>query len=146
MSFFLLTFSLIVIASLASTQTFNLKFDHYSITVKDLETSYTFYKEVLHLPEIENKTQKETIRWFSMGEHAELHIIEGNTEEIHMIKRVHMALATHSFDALLSDLDAHDISYSGSRGQHPYSTRPDGIRQVYFQDPDGYWIEVNDVA
>ena len=22
--------------------------------------------------------------------------------------------------------------------------RPDGVKQVYFQDPDGYWIEVND--
>jgi len=22
--------------------------------------------------------------------------------------------------------------------------RPDGIQQIYFQDPDGYWIEVND--
>jgi len=22
--------------------------------------------------------------------------------------------------------------------------RPDGVRQIYFQDPDGYWLEVND--
>ena len=22
--------------------------------------------------------------------------------------------------------------------------RPDGVHQLYFQDPDGYWIEVND--
>jgi catechol 2,3-dioxygenase-like lactoylglutathione lyase family enzyme len=24
------------------------------------------------------------------------------------------------------------------------TTRPDGIKQIYFKDPDGYWIEVND--
>ena len=25
------------------------------------------------------------------------------------------------------------------------SVRGDGIRQIYVQDPDGYWIEVNNV-
>ena len=25
------------------------------------------------------------------------------------------------------------------------SVRGDGVRQIYVQDPDGYWIEVNDV-
>jgi len=24
------------------------------------------------------------------------------------------------------------------------NTRPDGIKQIYLQDPDGYWIEIND--
>ena len=24
-----------------------------------------------------------------------------------------------------------------------FQTRPDGVKQVYFQDPDEYWIEVN---
>ena len=24
--------------------------------------------------------------------------------------------------------------------------RQDGIRQIYFQDPDGHWIEINDAA
>jgi lactoylglutathione lyase len=22
--------------------------------------------------------------------------------------------------------------------------RVDGVKQIYFQDPDGYWIEIND--
>ncbi len=24
------------------------------------------------------------------------------------------------------------------------TARPDGFRQIYVQDPDGYWIEIND--
>ena len=24
--------------------------------------------------------------------------------------------------------------------------RPDGIQQIYFRDPDGYWIEMNDAG
>lgn len=23
-------------------------------------------------------------------------------------------------------------------------TRPDGVNQMFFRDPDGYWIEIND--
>ena len=26
------------------------------------------------------------------------------------------------------------------------NVRPDGVTQIYFQDPDGYWIEVNDAV
>jgi len=25
------------------------------------------------------------------------------------------------------------------------TTRPDGVHQIWFQDPDGYWLEINDV-
>ena len=28
----------------------------------------------------------------------------------------------------------------------PITTRPDGVKQLYVQDPDGYWIEINDSA
>ena len=31
---------------------------------------------------------------------------------------------------------------AGERGR--LHTRADGIRSVYLQDPDGYWIEVNE--
>jgi lactoylglutathione lyase len=24
------------------------------------------------------------------------------------------------------------------------SSRVDGVKQIWFQDPDGYWIEIND--
>jgi lactoylglutathione lyase len=25
-----------------------------------------------------------------------------------------------------------------------FTSRVDGVKQIYFKDPDGYWIEVND--
>jgi len=42
-------------------------------------------------------------------------------------------------------LDELKIKYSDWL-EAPYKVhiRKDGIRQIYFQDPDGYWIEVND--
>ena len=37
------------------------------------------------------------------------------------------------------------VRYVNFKGEErKMTTRPDGVKQVYFQDPDGYWIEVND--
>jgi lactoylglutathione lyase len=33
-------------------------------------------------------------------------------------------------------------SWKGEAGQ--FTPRPDGVKQVYLQDPDGFWLEVND--
>jgi catechol 2,3-dioxygenase-like lactoylglutathione lyase family enzyme len=42
-------------------------------------------------------------------------------------------------------LEQKHIKYFNSkREDRAVTTRPDGIKQIYFQDPDGYWIEVND--
>lgn len=142
----LLLGSFMLITSLAYTKNPGLTFDHYSVTVSDLDASASFYKEILLLPEIENKTQKETIRWFSMGSNTELHLIEGNTDEINMIQRIHLAFKTADLDRLLDILEDNNIYYASAYGKpYTYNTRPDGVRQIYFQDPDGYWIEVNDV-
>ena len=126
---------------------FNLTFDHYTIKVKDLDASADFYTKILQLPEIKNRTRKPYIRWFSMGEGRELHIVEGSTEAIRTHIGVHLALRLKDFDAFLSHLDKHNINPHNSSGiQGTITTRADGIRQVYFRDPDGYWIEVNEAA
>jgi lactoylglutathione lyase len=37
------------------------------------------------------------------------------------------------------------IPYKNARGvPQTITTRADGIKQIYFQDPDNYWIEIND--
>ncbi len=39
------------------------------------------------------------------------------------------------------------IAYSDWPGTpNKVNIRADGMKQVFFQDPDGYWIEVNSVA
>lgn len=126
---------------------FDLTFDHYTIKVKNLENSASFYKKVLGLKEIENRTQKSYIRWFSIGEGSELHIVEGDSDSIKTHVGVHLALRLNEFDKFLSQLKRYNINQHNSRGiQDSITTRADGIRQVYFQDPDGYWIEVNEAA
>lgn len=122
-----------------------LSFDHYTIKVDELERSSSFYRQVLGLSEIENRTYKPHIRWFSLGKSAELHIVKGNTDEIQTNVGVHLALKLRDFDNFISHLNDQGITPHDSKGKPDnITTRTDGIRQVYFQDPDGYWIEVNE--
>jgi len=126
---------------------FNLRFDHYTIKVKNLESSVNFYKNILGLPEINNRTQKEYIRWFSLGDGCELHVVEGKADDIKTNIGVHLALRLPDFGRFLAHLKKNNIQPHDSKGiPGRITTRADGVRQVYFRDPDGYWIEVNDAA
>jgi lactoylglutathione lyase len=49
-----------------------------------------------------------------------------------------------SLDVFMAHLDALHVKYANFAGDAKVTARPDGIKQIYFQDPDGYWIEVND--
>lgn len=120
-------------------------FDHYTLKVSDLDQSARFYSEVLGLQELENRTRKEYIRWFSLGNGGELHVVEGETEGIKTNVGVHMALKLSDFDRFTAHLKSKDVTLHDSKGNPgTITTRADGVRQVYFQDPDGYWIEVNE--
>lgn len=125
---------------------FDLTFDHYTIKVNSLKESAVFYKEILGLPEIENRTKKDYIRWFSIGE-GELHIVEGDSSRIQTTVGLHLALKTSDLDGMISRLNSKNILLHDSSGTpHSYTSRADGVRQFYFQDPDGYWIEVNEAT
>jgi catechol 2,3-dioxygenase-like lactoylglutathione lyase family enzyme len=122
-------------------------FNHLALSVKDVDRSAVFYSKVLNLQEITNKTKMEGIRWFSLGEGKELHLISILKENVTINKAVHIALTTSGFDSFIKTLDNMKIVYSdwpGTEGK--INIRADGIKQVFFQDPDGYWIEVNSVG
>lgn len=128
------------------TTSLQFTFNHLALSVKDVNRSAAFYKQVLALKEITNRTKVEGIRWFSLGEDKELHLVSTLKEPVTINKAVHLALATPRFDVLIKQLDEQHIPYSDWPGKpQTITTRADGIRQIYIQDPDGYWIEVNDV-
>ena len=130
--------------------TLNLSFNHLALSVKDLDRSVDFYKRVLNLAEITNKTEVKGIRWFSLGEGRELHLISDayfKRDTVITNKAMHMALTTNNFDQLIKIFDANNIHYSDWPGtDRKINIRADGIKQIYIQDPDGYWIEINSVA
>jgi catechol 2,3-dioxygenase-like lactoylglutathione lyase family enzyme len=60
----------------------------------------------------------------------------------------HSTVLVHDLEvSYLLFLRDHGVEYSNFRGtpSEP-QIRPDGVRQVYLQDPDGNWIEINDAA
>jgi len=122
-------------------------FNHVALAVKDLEKSADFYMNVLRLSEITNRTENPERRWLSLGEDKELHLILDTKRKLHTNIGVHMALTTPDFDAFFKIVKESNVQYydwTGAPGK--MSTRADGIRQIYIQDPDGYWIEINSVA
>ncbi len=130
-----------------SSPKLNITFNHLALSVKDVNRSAEFYTTVLGLAEITNKTKMEGIRWFSLGEGKELHLISLIKDTVVINKAVHLALTTTNFDTLLKTLIENKIAYSDWPGTpNKVNIRADGIKQVFFQDPDGYWVEVNSVG
>jgi len=126
---------------------FTVNFNHLALSVKDVDESAEFYQDVLNLVEITNRTKINGIRWLSLSEGIELHLISILKDEIVTNKAVHLALTTTNFDMLIAKLKALKIEYSDWPGNlNKINVRADGIKQVYFQDPNGYWIEVNSVG
>jgi lactoylglutathione lyase len=143
---FLLLFSLLFSGMLSAQETFSLKMDHVALSVKDLDRSVDFYTNVLKLQEITNLTRKEGIRWISLGDGKELHLVSTIKEPVTINKAVHLAFKAVNFYGLVKVLENRKIVYSDWPGElHKINIRADGIKQIYFQDPDGYWIEVNSV-
>ncbi len=146
-SLLLLVFILSGFLQAQDAGTYNFTFNHIALSVKDVDRSADFYKKVLNLNEITNKTKIEGIRWFSLGEGKELHLISILKESGTINKALHFALTTLDFDPFIKVLDEMKISYSDWLGTpQKINIRADGIKQIFFQDPDGYWIEVNSVV
>mgnify|MGYP003151560823 CR=1 FL=1 len=125
---------------------FTLSFNHMALSVKDVNVSARFYTEVLNLEIIPLPPEAKDVKWISMGDGKELHLISILKDEIKTNKTIHLAFSTTNFDEFVKNLTAMNIEYSDFPGNiNKINVRPDGIRQVFFQDPDGYWIEVNSI-
>ena len=136
-----------VLLNAQDASSINFTFNHLAISVKDVNRSADFYKKVLGLQEITNRSQIEGVRWFSLNEGKELHLISAVKEPVTTNKAIHLALTTSGFDAFVKTLEAMKITYSDWPGTiNKINIRADGIKQVFFQDPDGYWLEVNSIA
>lgn len=143
--FILISFSIFIQAQ--DNTSFNFSFNHVSLSVKDLDSTCDFYKKTLGLQEITNRTKKEGIRWFSLGEGKELHLISTVKESVTINKAIHLGLTTPNFDSFVNKLDKLKLKYNDWEGNlNKITVRADGIKQIYLQDPNGYWIEVNSVA
>ncbi|MEX0608887.1 MAG: VOC family protein [Balneolaceae bacterium] len=144
--------TLLIILVLVSVPTlaqedFNLQFDHTTVLVTNLDSSAAFYEKILHLKALETPWGPTApIRFFSLGGERQLHMGISD-REIEPNKNAHFAFAVQNLDAYLLFLKDKGVAYSNFSGNsNNPQVRPDGIRQIYLQDPDGNWIEINDAA
>src|SRR5256885_11778397 len=145
--FLLLTFLYATLTSSQSGLTSgSAQFDHSTVYVRDLQKSADFYEKVLRLERIPEPFKDGRHVWFRIGAHDQLHVVSGSTEAMSHDINVHLAFRVASFNDFVSHLDQMSIQYRKSIRDDAKGTsvRPDGVHQLYFQDPDGYWIEVND--
>ncbi|MFN7118982.1 MAG: VOC family protein [Saprospiraceae bacterium] len=125
---------------------FTFALDHTALSVKDVNTSAKFYAEVLGLEEMEDAAKNPGIRWFKLRDGRQLHLIQADEKDIITTKTIHFSLAVKPFDKFVDYLRAQKIPFYDWLGlPGKIAKRADGIQQVYVQDPDGYWIEINDV-
>ena len=118
--------------------------DHVAIYATDLNRSTNFYKDVFGFKE--TPAPFPIARWLRMGNGVMLHIVSGRTTAVSHSKWDHLAVACASMEAMIAALDARQIAWTDIQGRHQPQVRPDGVKQIFISDPDGYWIEINDAA
>ena len=120
-------------------------FDHGTRYVHDLQKSADFYQKVIGLERIPDPFKDANHVWFRAGAHEQLHLVGGATNITDHELEVHLAFRVDSWSDFVAHLDQMQVKYQNFKGEQKKITlRPDGVKQIYFQDPDGYWIEVND--
>jgi lactoylglutathione lyase len=119
------------------------QFNHVALYVADLERSSAFYRDVIGAEKISDPFQDDRHVWFRIGPHNQLHLIAGS--ESPGMGNMHFAFTVSSLDDFLARLNRFAIEYEDGKGRKGnVRTRPDGVKQLYLQDPDGYWIEINE--
>jgi lactoylglutathione lyase len=119
--------------------------NHISIYVKDLEASTAFYRDIIGLDTIPEPFHDGKHTWFAIGGNLQLHVISGADSNPERQRTTHTCFSVASVDAFVAILNKHKIVYVNVKGEKSAITiRPDGFKQIYFQDPDGHWIEISD--
>jgi lactoylglutathione lyase len=119
--------------------------NHIAFYVVDLTTSTNFYRDMIGLDTIPEPFHDGRHTWFSIGGNAHLHIISGAKEKTYHDKNSHLCFSVASVADFMARLNSHHIEFENWAGEKGVVTnRVDGVKQIYFKDPDGYWIEIND--
>ena len=119
--------------------------NHIAHYVVDLKVSTDFYLNIVGLDSIPEPFHDGRHTWLSVGYKSHLHLISGAVEKKVQDKNAHLCFSVESVNDFIKVLKAHNIEYESWLGEkNSVTNRTDGVKQIYFKDPDGYWLEIND--
>ena len=119
--------------------------NHIAVYVVDLKISTAFYKDIVGLDTIPEPFHDGRHTWFAVGVKSHLHIISGAAAKKEHDKNTHLCFSVASVPEFVKLLAKNKVEYENWAGEKmAITTRVDGVKQIYFKDPDGYWIEIND--
>jgi lactoylglutathione lyase len=144
MRFLLSLFAVLTMYS-ASSQTNKARLNHLAIYVVDLQKTGDFYSNIIGLDTIPEPFHDNKHIWYSIGPGASLHVISGAEKPKEYFLNNHMCFSVASVDAFVAKLKARNIGWVNARNEKlQITTRVDGVKQIWVNDPDGYFIEIND--
>ncbi|MEI6947954.1 VOC family protein [Paraflavisolibacter sp. H34] len=118
--------------------------NHLALYVQDLARSTDFYRQVIGLDTVPEPFHDGRHTWLSVGGGQTLHLKAGAHAAAPKDKDHHMCFSVPSIEAFIARLQQANILFEDAKGRYrSVTTRADGILQIYLQDPDGYWIEIN---
>lgn len=121
------------------------RINHTAIYVTNLKASATFYRDIIGLDTIAEPFRDGKHAWFDTGNGTALHIIEGADVKRSYFKNQHTCYSVSDLQAFMKKLIKAKIDFEDVAGKiGAFTTRPDGVHQLWLRDPDGYWVEVND--
>jgi lactoylglutathione lyase len=119
--------------------------NHIAFYVLNLQASTEFYRDIVGLDTIPEPFHDGRHTWFLIGPLTHLHVISGAKEKTAHDKNTHLCFTVPSVVNFMEVLRKNSVAFESWTGEkNTYTNRVDGVKQIYFQDPDGYWIEIND--
>lgn len=118
--------------------------NHQAIYVVDLKKSADFYRDIIGLEQTDEPFKIGKHAWFKTGPKTTLHIILGADVKKEYFLNNHICFTVSDFDAFINKLKQNNISWANAAGKKgEIQNRVDGVKQIWIQDPDNYWIEIN---
>jgi lactoylglutathione lyase len=136
---------LVQASSFAQISNVKAKLNHTAIYVVDLKKSGDFYINIIGLDTIAEPFHDGKHIWLQTAPHIQMHIIQGAAEVKTYYKNQHSCFSVGSVAVFTKILTAKNIPFEDRDGsKNAITTRIDGVQQIWLQDPDGYWVEIND--
>jgi len=119
--------------------------NHVAIFVVNLERSKAYYNEMFQLDTIPEPFHDGKHAWYSIAPGVAMHVIQGAEKPKEYFLNNHTCFSVPSVEVFVEKLKTRHMFWYNAKGiKGEITTRIDGVKQIWVNDPDGYWIEVND--